>query len=60
MHIRLKRYQWVGGSCNEDKRVLFGYPFKAYLKGRRSVGRPTERWTDAVDRDTRLMLKCKN
>jgi hypothetical protein len=33
---------------------------KGYVEGRRSVGRPRERWIDAVDRETKSMLKCKN
>jgi hypothetical protein len=29
-------------------------------RGRRPVGRPSQRWLDAVDRDAKRMLKCRN
>ena len=33
---------------------------KGYKEGRRPVGRPRGRWIDAVDKDAKNMLKCKN
>jgi len=33
---------------------------KGYLEGRRPVGKPRGRWWDAVDRDAKRMLKCRN
>jgi hypothetical protein len=34
--------------------------FKTYTEGRRPVGRPRERWIDAVDMGAKRMLKRKN
>ena len=33
---------------------------EGYIEGRRPVGRPRGRWLDAVDRDAKRMLKCRN
>ena len=33
---------------------------KGYIEGSRVVGRPRRRWIDAVERDARSVLKCKN
>jgi hypothetical protein len=33
---------------------------KEYIEGRRQVGRPRGKWTEAVDEDAKSMLKCKN
>ena len=33
---------------------------KGYTEAKRPVGRPRGRWIDAVDRDAKMMLKCKN
>ena len=33
---------------------------KGYTEGRRPVGRSRGRWLDAVDRDAKRMLKCKD
>jgi len=55
----LRRLQWVGHVMMMEERV----PKKALLgstEGRGPVGRPRGRWLDAVDRDTKRMLKCRN
>jgi hypothetical protein len=39
----------------EPKKAL-----KGHIGGRRPVGRPRRRWIDAVDKDAKRMLKCKN
>jgi hypothetical protein len=33
---------------------------KKVLKGRRPVGRPRGRWLDAMGRDAKRILKCRN
>jgi hypothetical protein len=33
---------------------------KGYTDWRKPVGRPRGRWIDAVERDAKRMLKCKN
>ena len=44
----------VGGSCDEDEWR------KGYLERRRTVGKARGRGLDAVDRDAKRMLKCRN
>ena len=34
--------------------------FEGYTEERRPVGRPRGRWINAVDRDARRMLACRN
>jgi hypothetical protein len=59
-NMGLRRFQWVGHVMRmEEERV----PKKAllgYTEGRGPVGRPRRRWLDAVDRDAKRMLKCRN
>ena len=59
-NINLRRLQWVSHVMRmKDERV----PKKAtkeYIEGRRPVGRSRGRWLDAVDRDAKRMLKCKD
>ena len=44
----------VGGSCDEDEGR------KGYIERKRTVGRRRGRWLDAMDRDAKRMLKCRN
>jgi hypothetical protein len=59
-NIRWRRLQRVGYVIRiVDERV----PEKSlngYIEGRRPVGRPGGRCLDAVDRDIKWMLKCRN
>jgi len=59
-NIRYRRLQWVGHvKMKDDKRV----PKKAlegYTERRRPVERHRGRWFDAVNRDAKRMLKCRN
>jgi hypothetical protein len=56
----LRRLQWVGHVMRmKEERV----PKKALLgstEERGPVGRPRGRWLDAMDRDAKRMLKCRN
>jgi len=59
-NISLRRLQWVGHVMRmKDKRVL-KKALKGYIEGRRPVGRSRGKWLDAVDRDAKRMLKCKD
>ena len=57
-NIRLRRLHWVGYVMTKDERVP-KKALKGYIKGRRLLGRPRGRWMNAMDRDTKRMLKCK-
>ena len=55
-NVRLRRLQWVGCVLRmKDERVP-KKALKGYVGGRRSGGR----WIDAVDKDAKSILKCKN
>ena len=43
----------------KDERAL-EKALEGYVEGRRPVGSPRGRWIDAVDKDAKSMLKCKN
>jgi hypothetical protein len=57
-NIRLRRLQWVGHVMIDESVPKKG--LKGHIEGRRPVGRSRERWLDALDRDTKSMLKCRN
>ena len=51
----------MGGLRVEDEgRKGAWQSVKMYIEGKRQVGRPGGRWVDAVDKDAKIMLKCKN
>jgi hypothetical protein len=58
-NIRVKRLQLEGHVMRMDERVPKNV-LKGYIEGRRSVGRPRGRWIDAVEKDTKNVLKYKN
>ena len=59
-NIRLRRLQWVDHTTRmRDERVP-QKALKGYLEGRRPVGRSRGRRWDAMDRDAKRMLKCRN
>jgi hypothetical protein len=59
-NIRLRRLQCVGLVMGIKEKWVPKKPLKGYIEGRRPVGRPRRRWLDAVDRDVKRMLKCRN
>jgi hypothetical protein len=59
-YIRWRKLQWVG---HVKRRKDGNVPKKAmegYTKGEKPAGRPRGGWLDAVDRDAKRMLKCRN
>ncbi|PSN57778.1 hypothetical protein C0J52_07260 [Blattella germanica] len=57
--IQLQRLQWAGHIIRMEesripKKILF-----SQIEGRRPVGKPRDRWIDAVTRDANTLLKTK-
>jgi hypothetical protein len=59
-NIRLRRFQWVGYMLRVKDERAPTKALKGYISGRRPVWKPRGRWIDAVDRDAKRKLKCKN
>jgi hypothetical protein len=59
-NIRLRRLQWLGHVLSMKDERAPKKALKGYREGRRPVGRPRGRWTEAVDKDVESFLKCKN
>ena len=58
-NIRYRRLQWLGYVIMKDEQVP-KKAVKGYTEGRRPVERHREKWLDAVSRDAKQMLKCRN
>ena len=56
----MRKLQCVGHMLRMRDEKAPKKALKGYMEGRRYVGRPRDRWIDAVDRETKNMLKCKN
>ena len=56
----MRRLQWVGDARRMKDESVPKKGLKGYIERRRPVGRPRGRWLDAMDRDTKRMLKCRN
>jgi len=59
MNFRYRRHQWVGHVMMKDERVP-KKAVKGHIEGRRPFERHRGRWLDAVNRDGKRMLKCRN
>jgi len=58
-NIRYRRLQRLGHAMMKDERVP-KKAVKGYTEGRRPVEKHRGKWLDAVSRDAKRMLKCRN
>ena len=59
-NIILRRLQLVGHVMRMKDERIFKKASKGYRGWRRPFGRPRRVWIDAVNRDAKILLKCKN